>query len=481
MKTICRVAWGVGFAFAETIAGASAGAQRAADWPQPMRTLITHDAPVIALTHVKVIDGTGAAARNDQTVVIENGRITAVGPSSSVRAPSGAQVVDFTGHTVIPGIVGLHDHLYYTAAGGRSAQLTFSAPRLYLGSGVTTVRTTGSRAPYAEINLKAEVERNRTPGPRIHITAPYITGGNSNTTMTLLQTPEQARRFVAYWAQEGATWLKSYTDIRRAELKAAIDEAHKHGIKVTGHLCSVSFLEAVEMGIDGLEHGLYANSDYVTDKQPDVCPTSMIAAGAALKPNDPAMQKTFKAMIDKKVPMTSTLSVYELFVPNRPTKDQRTLDAMAPEVRTDYLAARAQIDGNTNNPGISLDRFKAAMAYEKAFVEAGGLMGAGVDPTGNGGALPGYGDQRNYELLSEAGFTPVEALRIMTLNGATILGEEKRLGSVTAGKLADLVVIKGDPVARPAEIRNVAIVFKDGVGYDPVKLVEACRGLVDIR
>ena len=478
MKTMWRVACGVGLAIAETIAGTSAGAQRAADWPQPMRTLITHDAPVIALTHVKVIDGTGAAARSDQTVVIENGRITAVGPSSSVRAPSGAQVVDLTGHTVIPGIVGLHDHLYYTAAGGRSAQLTFSAPRLYLGSGVTTVRTTGSRAPYAEINLKAEVERNRVPGPRIHITAPYITGGTGNTTMTLLQTPEQARRFVAYWAQEGATWLKSYTDIRRSELKAAIDEAHKQGIKVTGHLCSVSFLEAVEMGIDGLEHGLYANSDYVPNKQPDVCPTSMIGAGAALKTDDPQVQRTFRAMIDKKVPMTSTLAVYELFVPKRPTKDQRTLDAMSPEVREDYLRARAQIDSNTSPVG--LERFRAAMAYEKAFVTAGGLMGAGVDPTGNGGALPGYGDQRNFELLREATFTPEQVVQIMSLNGAKILGVDKDLGSVERGKIADLVVIRGDLSSDPSVIRQMVTVFKDGIGYDSVKMLESVRGRVGI-
>ena len=478
MRTMWRSAWSVGLAIAGTMAGTSAGAQRAADWPQPMRTLVTHDAPVIALTHVKLIDGTGAAARNDQTVVIENGRITAVGPSSSVPAPSGAQVVDLTGHTVIPGIVGLHDHLYYTAAGGRSAQLTFSAPRLYLGSGVTTVRTTGSRAPYAEINLKAEVERNRTPGPRIHITAPYITGGTGNTTMTLLQTPEQARRFVAYWAQEGATWLKSYTDIRRSELKAAIEEAHKQGIKVTGHLCSVSFLEAVEMGIDGLEHGLYANSDYVTNKQPDVCPTSMIAAGAALTTNDPQIQRTFRAMIDKKVPMTSTLAVYELFVPKRATKDQRTLDAMSPEVREDYLRARAQIDSNTSPVG--LERFRAAMAYEKAFVTAGGLMGAGVDPTGNGGALPGYGDQRNFELLREATFTPEQVVQIMSLNGAKILGVDKDLGSVERGKIADLVVIRGDLSSDPSVIRQMVTVFKDGIGYDSVKMLESVRGRVGI-
>ena len=455
-----------------------AAAQRAAQWPQTMRSLITYDAPVIAVTNVKLIDGTGAAARDGQTVVIDNGRIVAVGPSASTRPPAGAQVIEGSGHTLIPGIVGLHDHLYYTAAGGRSAQLTFSAPRLYLGSGVTTVRTTGSRAPYAEINLKAEVERNRVPGPRIHITAPYITGGAGNTTMTLLESPEQARRFVAYWAQEGATWLKAYANIRSAELKAAIDEAHKHGIKVTGHLCSVSFIEAVALGIDGLEHGLYANSDYVADKQPDVCPTSMVAAGAALNTNHPAVQRTFRTLIDKGVPITSTLAVYELFVPNRPTKDQRTLDAMAPEVREDYLRARAQIDAQTS--AVGLERFRAAMAYEKAFVEAGGVLGAGVDPTGNGGALPGYGDQRNFELLREAGFTPERVVQIMSLNGARILGVERELGSVERGKIADLLLIRGDLSADPSIIRQLVTVFKDGIGYDSARMLESVRGRVGI-
>jgi imidazolonepropionase-like amidohydrolase len=466
-----------------TIAGLAAAtpiaAQRAAQWPQAMRQLITHDAPVVAITNVRVIDGTGAPARDAQTVVIEDGRISAVGPAASTRPPSGAQVIDGSGHTLIPGLIGLHDHLYYTAAGGRSAQLTFSAPRLYLGSGVTTVRTTGSRAPYAEINLKAEVERNRMPGPRIHITAPYITGGSGNNTMTLLDSPEQARRFVAYWAQEGATWLKSYTNIRRAELKAAIDEAHRHGIKVTGHLCSVSFIEAVELGIDGLEHGLYANSDYVANKQPDVCSTSMIAAGTALNTSDPAVQRTFRALIDKGVPITSTLAVYELFVPGRPTRDQRTLDAMAPEVREDYVRARDQID--RQSPDVALQRFRAAMAYEKAFVDAGGLLAAGVDPTGNGGALPGYGDQRNFELLREAGFTPEQVVQIMTLNGAKVLGVDRELGSVEAGKIADLVLIRGNLTADPAVIRQVVTVFRDGIGYDSPLMLASVRGRVGIN
>jgi imidazolonepropionase-like amidohydrolase len=455
-------------------------AQRADSMGNAVKSVVTADAPVIVLTHVTLIDGTGKPPQADQTVVISNGRITAVGKAADVKAPAGARVIDLAGHTLIPGIVGMHDHLYYTSAGGRSAQLTFTAPRLYLGTGVTTVRTTGSRAPYAEINLKAEVERGRVPGPRIHVTAPYITGGQGMTTMTLLETPDQATRFVAYWAKEGATWLKAYTNIRRAELKAAIDEAHRQGIKVTGHLCSVSYIEAVELGIDGLEHGMFANSDYVANKKPDDCPAEMVAAGSAMKPSDPAVQRTFKTLIDKKVPMTSTLAVYELFVPNRPTRDPRALEAMAPEVREDYLRARQQID-SAGQSRFTLEVFRTGMAYERAFVAAGGLLAAGVDPTGNGGALPGYGDQRNYELLIEAGFTPEQVVQIMTLNGARVLGVDKDLGSVEKGKLADLVVVRGDLVADPAAIKQVVTVFKDGIGYDSAKLLAMVKGRVGVN
>jgi imidazolonepropionase-like amidohydrolase len=125
--------------------------------------------------------------------------------------------------------------------------------------------------------------------------------------------------------------------------------------------------------------------------------------------------------------------------------------------------------------------FRKAQEFEVAFVRAGGLLAAGVDPTGNGGALPGFGDQRNYELLIEAGFAPVEAIRILTANGAKVLGIDDRLGTIAAGKIADLVVIKGDPIAQPAEIRNVVTVFKDGVGYDSAKLVESVKGVVGVR
>lgn len=445
-----------------------------------VRQYVTVDAATVVLTGVQVIDGTGAPARTNQTILIENGRITSVGERGTVRTPSNAQVLDLAGHTVIPGMIGLHNHLYYTAAGGRGATLTYSAPRLYLGAGVTTVRTTGSRAPYSEINLKNVIERGGSPGPRIHITAPYITGGSGMTSMTLINSPEEARRFVAYWAEEGATWLKAYTNVGRAELGAAIDEAHKHGMKVTGHLCSVSFTEAVELGIDNLEHGLLTNTDYHPDKQPDRCPSNSSVVLGNIDLADPAVQATFRTMIENDVPMTSTLAVYELFVPNRPTRDPRALEAMAPEVREDYLRARQTIDYEGQSP-FTVEMLHNAMAYEKAFVEAGGLLASGVDPTGNGGALPGFGDQRNFELLSEAGFSPEQVVQIMSANGAKILGVYDDLGSIEAGKIADLVVMNGDLTADPAVINQVVTVFKDGVGYDSGRLIAAVRGRVGIN
>src|SRR3989454_589703 len=362
------------------IAPVALSAQRPDSLAADVRQYVAVDTAVVALTHVLLVDGTGAAPKPDQTIVIRDGRIAEVGPAASVQVPGGARAMDLSGSTVIPGLVGMHDHLFYTAAGGRAVQMSYTGPRLYLGSGVTTIRTTGSRAPYAEINLKDQIDRGLTPGPRIHLTAPYITGPQGGGSMAVVSSPEAAKRFVAYWASEGATWIKAYADIRRAELGAAIAEAHKRGIKVTGHLCSVSFREAVALGIDNLEHGMLTASDFDTTKAPDVCPVTLLGRLNQADPRGEVAQATIRA-------------------------------------------------------------------------------------------LAGFGDQRNYELFIEAGFTPAQAVKIMTANGAKILGVDKRLGTVEPGKLADLVVLRGDLAAEPSVIRNVTLVFKDGVGYDSVKLI----------
>ena len=200
---------------------------------------VTVNAPVLALQHVRVIDGTGAAPREDQTVIVERGRISAVGPASSIVVPTGAQALDLNGHTVIPGIVGMHEHLFYNSGEGIPTynEQAFSFPRLYLASGVTTARTGGSLEPYTDLSVKKLIDSGRMPGPKLWITGPYLEGkGTFAAQMHELTGPEDAVRTVDYWASEGVTSFKAYMNISRAELKAAVDTAHKHGIKVTGHL-----------------------------------------------------------------------------------------------------------------------------------------------------------------------------------------------------------------------------------------------------
>jgi imidazolonepropionase-like amidohydrolase len=469
----------IAIAFAVTLVPIAVVAQNAASFSEQVRAFVTVPETSVALTHVRVVDGTGAPPREDQTILIQDGKIAAMDAASAARIPAGARTIDLTGHTVIPGLVGMHDHTFYTTR-GRSVQLQFSAPRLYLGSGVTTIRTTGGTSPYHEINMKKGIDRGQVPGPRIHLTGPYLTGPEGAATMAQIGTAQEARRIVNYWADEGVTWFKAYTDISREALGAAIDEAHKRGLKFTGHLCSVSFREAVELHIDMLEHGFFTNSDYVKNRQPDHCSPEMRTSLLNVAMDGPEVQRTIQAMVTNKVSMSSTLAVYELSYPDRPPLEDRVLEALASEAREEYLAARRETSARAAESPMP-ELFKRAQAFERAFVKAGGLLGAGVDPTGLGGALPGFGDQRNYELLLEAGFPPVEALQIMTLNGAKILGVDKDLGSIAAGKTADLVVIRGNPIATPAEIRKVTTVFKDGVGYDSAKLLAAVKGQVGIR
>jgi imidazolonepropionase-like amidohydrolase len=468
---------------AVTALGATpAAAQPASRLSSSVTSYVAVSDPVVALTNVRLIDGTGKAPIDGQTIVVENGRIKAIGATGSVAVPAGARTIDYAGHTVIPGLVGMHDHIHYSAAGWRNINLAYSSPRLYLASGVTTIRATGSLAPYEDMNLKRDIDAGRSPGPRMHLSGPYITGPNPALgVMSVLESEEEARRTVRYWAAEGATWFKLYTTIRRAEMKAAVDEVHKHGMKITGHLCSIGFKEAVELGIDNLDHGLFVNTEYDPAKKPDLCPGTNIKVMEELDLDSPAVKETFKTLIDKGVSMTSTLPVIEALVPGRPQElDPRMLELMYPNIKDAYLEQYERMK-KTGKGMVSEKAYQKALAYEYAFVKAGGLLGAGVDNTGNGGALAGLGDQRNLEILVEAGFPPVEALKIMSLNGAKILGVDKEVGSVEVGKYADFAVVNGNPAARPRDIRNTVIVFKEGVGYDPAKLYASVKGAVGLR
>jgi len=460
--------------------------------PSDVAEFISVDAPVFVLDHVRVIDGTGAQPIEDQSVVVANGKIQSIGPAASAQVPQGAQRMDRSGYTVIPGLVGMHDHLYYTdsysvqIAGGRIgepglfvAEIPYTAPRLYLAAGVTTMRTTGSLEPYTDLKVKSRIDANLMPGPAMDATAPYLEGAPTRfAQMHELTGPDDAIRMVDYWAAEGMTSFKAYMNISRAELGAAIEHAHAHQMKLTGHLCSVTWPEAIALGIDDFEHGpVFTDTEFVADKKPDTCPNGGTASWLKQDIGGPQVQELIRSLVAHHVAVTSTLPVFESSAPGRPKLQARTLDAMAAESAQSYLTMRARVALDSPMPEL----MRKEMDFERAFVKAGGLLLAGPDPTGNGGVLPGFGDQREVELLVEAGFTPVEAIQIGTRNGAVYLGRQDRIGTLAPGKQADLVLIKGDPSKRIDDIENIETVFKAGVGFDSHKLIDSVRGQVGIR
>jgi imidazolonepropionase-like amidohydrolase len=452
--------------------------------PDALSSTVRVDAPLIALEHVRVIDGTGAAPSEDQTVLIEKGRIQALGNFAHTTVPEDAKVLDLSGETVIPGLVGMHDHLFYpsphVAGKGVSpvyTELAYSAPRLYLAGGVTSLRTTGSISPFTDISVKKMIDAGLAPGPKIHVTGPYLEGPGAYTpNMHELTGPDDARKTVEYWADEGATSFKAYMHITRAELSAAIEAAHRRGLKVTGHLCSIGFREAAELGIDNLEHGLAVDTEFMPGKSPDTCPPGR----SMPEVESPPIQEMIRDLVSHHVAVTSTLPVFETYVYPRPPLEERVFLALSSASLYDYLDRRGAFNSEKAIAKNSSD-LKKEMQFEREFVKAGGLLIAGLDPTGYGGVLPGFGDQREVELLVEAGFAPIEAIAIATSNGAAYLGESDTIGTLAIGKAADLAVIRGNPAANIADIENVEIVFKDGVGYDSAKLVASVRGQVGLH
>jgi imidazolonepropionase-like amidohydrolase len=459
--------------------------------PSALKPYVSEDSPVLVLTHVRVIDGTGAAPLEDQRIDIEGGKISRVQSAKLKNAyPKNAKVLDLTGKTVIPGLVGMHEHLFYTGPERAKDGLPFwiemidSGPRLYLASGVTTARTAGSMEPYTDLSLKKLIDAGEKPGPKLRITGPYIGDllGIAPQLHTLAD-PDDAGRTVDYWAAEGVTSFKAYMGIKPEELKVAIEHAHAKGLKVTGHLCAVGFTEAAALGIDNLEHGIFVDTEFFPGKKPGICPAREAAEDFAKNVDieGAPVQNMIRDLVSHHVAVTSTLAVFEITVPNRPAlrKMLRAKDALSPQGWSTYLRVRSSI-AEENNP-LSAVSLQKEMQFERDFVKAGGLLLAGCDPTSFGGVLPGFGDQRGIELLVDAGFTPVEAIHIATQNGATFLGENENIGSIAAGKAADLVVLSGNPAQNIDDIENVQLVFKDGIGFDPVKLIQSVQGLVGQR
>ena len=451
---------------------------------QDIDSVVSVRAPLIALTHARVIDGRGTVPRDDQTILIRAGKIESVGTAA---VPDGVQVIDLTGKTVLPGLVMLHEHLYFTSRASTTAafhvnEMDYSFPRLYLACGLTTIRTAGSMEPYTDLEVKARIERGAVPGPKIHLTAPYLEGFPAVIAqLHPVDSPADAAQLVTFWAGKGFTSFKLYMHLPTDAARAAIETAHARGLQVTGHIGALTYRDAAELGIDNLEHGFYAATDFVRGKKPDEIPNPAVIAGSidALDVDGPEATALIALLVAKHVAITSTLPVFEASVPGRPILSARELDCLSPTSRENYVRTWARVNGP--NDGRALATWKKMLALEKKFYAAGGLLVAGSDPTGYGATIAGHGSLREVELLVEVGLTPVEAIQVASYNGARLLGVEKEVGSIEPGKAADLFVVAGNPAKTISEIRNIETVFKDGVGYDAKKLLDSVKGCVGIQ
>ena len=436
----------------------------------------------IAITGVNLIDGTGQPARKNHTVVMQRDKIVAVGPSSSTAVPDSAVRIDGQGKTLIPGLVMMHEHMFYPTGKANYTEMLYSFPRLYLAGGATTIRTAGTTAPYADLNLRDAINAGKTIGPDMDVTAPYLNGpGLPILKMKPLRDAENAKKMMDYWISEGVTSYKAYTHIRTDELAEVLKQAHAQGHKVTGHLCSITYREAAALGIDNLEHGFFVATDFVKNKTKDQCPDnkrihqSLVDLDIDSKP----VKDLIAYLVSQNVTITSTLTVFETFTTGRPKTTEKALQALVPQVRDQYEARWEKIANQKNATWPAV--FEKMMKLEKRFVEAGGRLMAGTDPTGYGGVIAGFSNQRVVELLVEAGFSIEQAIKISTLNAAEYLHRENTIGSIAPGKRADMVLIDGDLSKSVTDIRQMSVVFKSGIGYDTNKIVAATKSVVGLH
>src|SRR5881227_1956180 len=305
-----------------------------------VKEFVKVDAPIVVLQHVRVIDGTGAPAREDQTVLVSNGKVESVANAASASVPKGSQVLDLHGYSVLPGLVGMHDHMFYPMGNVIFGEMAFSFPRLYLAGGVTTIRTTGSLEPYTDLEMKRAIDSGAMPGPHVHVTGPYLEGkGSWALQLHQLTGPDDATRTVNYWLDEGVDNFKIYNFVTADELSAAIKAVHKRGAKVTGHLCSIGFRQAAQLGIDDLEHGLLVDTEFFSEKKADECPDvpdEGIRYGKMEIQSGP-VHDMIVDLVQHHVALTSTLPVFEMDVPGRPSMQKRVLDALTAEARSAVL------------------------------------------------------------------------------------------------------------------------------------------------
>lgn len=435
---------------------------------------------MIVLKNVTVIDGTGGPITYNQDIFIHNNKIAAISPTGKTPLPNNAEIIDARGKTVIPGLIMMHEHLFYAKPfdnNYKGTHMTNTFPQLYLAGGVTNMRTAGSFEASADLNLKNAIDQGKILGPTIDVSTPHIEREGFIPQLQSLYGDESIKNWMNYWFDKGITSVKVYNNITKDDLREIIEVSHARNIKVTGHLCSITYQEAADLGIDNLEHSFMASTDFVTDKQENKC-VSGASSLNELDENDPKLLDLMNFLIEKNVTLTYTPTVFEPFT-GREVIPGGGKVALAP-----YLLEQMQKiydqSINTKRDSLSLIGFNKEMKRILKFQSLGGKITVGTDPTGSGKTIAGYSNQRLIELLVETGFSIEASIKLSTLNGAAYLGIEKETGTVEVGKKADLILIDGDLSKDVSVIRKMELIFKNGIGFDSKKIFDSVKGKVGL-
>jgi len=452
-----------------------AGASSALRTPTPPG-LVRPAGGLVALVGGTVVDGTGAKARPGCTVLLDGERIRALG--EELEVPDGAEVVDVSGRTLVPGLIDMHGHLF-TNLGGRFVNQLVPFARLYLAGGVTTVFTAGEEEPADALAFRDAQREGSEVGTRIYSAGPYFNHKVGNLDfMTALDGAESARAMIEDWKDE-IDGVKVYTDITPEEFAAVVELAHAAGLRVTGHLGSLSATRAIDLGIDRLEHGLYAMSEFGRPNPADPFDIAYLRGLAEVDFDSGIGAALIDKIVASGVVLDPTTVILEsLFagpleiVPDR-------LRYVAPHRRPLVVQmdrALAAMRGRAAEPEEWRELVERVLDKQRELLRRvhakGGKIVAGTDPVFLD-VLPGWGLHREAEHLVLAGLSELAAIRACTLDAAEALGLEAELGSIEAGKLADLVVLAGDPTQDITALSRTEMVWQAGARFAPAELRES--------
>lgn len=418
----------------------------------------------LVVTGGHVFDTTRGAFSSNTGIVVRGGRFFEIGANPSDHA--GLHVVrlkddDF----VLPGIVDLHAH-YNVKLFTRRRDETHVNPVVYLANGVTTTFPAGEYDPEDMLELRRRIDAGEQVGPRLLNSGPYYGSARAGWSHDI--SDEDLVRDIDHWVKQGVKGFKA-KGIRAPELRVLIERAHHHGLSVTAHLDSgfkdsVNPKDAILMGIDRIEHFLGGDTLPATRSAYDTL--------ADLDPADPKVDAILRLFAEHGVTFDATLTAYGYFgrreVGYEHWADERAF--FTPFVRDAVLKRTRRVDEQFEK----IQRVNRKLV--KRFFDAGGTISLGTDHFSSGEFLPGFSAHRELEAFVSAGIPAADAIRIATRNGARAIGMGDRLGSIEAGKLADLFVVRGDPLRDITATRTVHTVMKAGVLYDTLALLESVKG-----